>query len=116
MRRFDRVYSVAYLVLGWVAFRFLLLDMTQMREWPTLLAIIGMILVGVSLKKNYSSVARCASLGYVVSFLIGYLLQKDGLDAGGGRTNNMWLIWTISYFVIIAYGIYIEYKRRHPKR
>ena len=116
MSKFDRFYSVAYLVLGWMAFRFLLLPMHSMQEWPTFLAIIGMVLVGVSLKKNYSSVARCASLGYVVSFLIGYLLQKDGLDAGGGITNNMWLIWTVSYFMIIAYGIYVEYKRRHPKK
>lgn len=116
MRKFDKFYSVAYLVLGWFAFRFLLLPQHGMKDVPTLLAVIGMLLVGVSLKKNYGSVARTASLGYVVSFLLAYLLQTNGTDAGGGSTNNMWLIWSASYFAIIAYGVFVEYKRNKAKK
>ena len=70
-----------------------------------------MAIVVYSIVKKKYSLARMASIGYVVSYLIGALFATDGLDAGGGRTNNLWIIWVVSYVILLLLGAYIEKKR-----
>lgn len=108
MRGFEKFYTVFYILAGWVAVRFFL---TDMKDIPDLLAFAGMAIVVYSIVKKKYSLARMASIGYVVSYLIGALFATDGLDAGGGRTNNLWIIWVVSYVILLLLGAYIEKKR-----
>ena len=108
MRGFEKFYTVFYILAGWVAVRFFL---TDMKDIPDLLAFAGMAFVVYSIVKKKYSLARMASIGYVVSYLIGALFATDGLDAGGGRTNNLWIIWVVSYVILLLLGAYIEKKR-----
>lgn len=111
MKTFEKVYSFLYLLFGWVAIRFLLFSSHGMKDWPDLLAVAGAILVIISVMRNHYALARMASIGYVVSFLVAYLLQKDSIDVGGGAMNNIRIIWTIAYVALIILGVYMEAKR-----
>ena len=116
MNFFYKAYSVIYLIVGWVMCRFMLLPAHSMKDVPDMLALIGAIIIIFSIIKNHNSTARMASLGYVVSFLIALLLQKKGTDPGGGATNTMWIVWIVSYALLIAYGIFIDIKISKQKK
>ena len=58
-----------------------------------------------------------ASVSYIAGFFIAYLFQSDGTDPGGGRTNNLWIIWTvITIAAIIFSSIYEFLKSRKTVR
>lgn len=50
-----------------------------------------------------------AALSYSIGFLSGMIFQTDGVDAGGGRTNNFWLIWIVVYICGIIFAIASEW-------
>ena len=54
------------------------------------------------------------SLSYPIAFAIGALFQTDGADPGGGRTNSLWVIWTVVFIcaiVLSAIGETVKKKR-----
>lgn len=46
--------------------------------------------------------------GYIIGFICSMIFNKDGIDPGGGSTNNAWIIWSIVFLVIIISGIIWE--------
>ena len=51
----------------------------------------------------------------VVTGDAGVLLQADGVDPGGGRTNNLWLIWLISDLCLCTLGYAAEVLMRRKR-
>jgi len=65
----------------------------------------------------------CTVGAYIIGFMLGILFNIDSLDQGGGRLNNAWIIWTISFVVIIFIGVIWEMvsslmkkRKRHRRR
>ena len=48
---------------------------------------------------------RSSSFSFV-AFAVGAVFQTDGLDAGGGKTNSLWIIWTV-IFVCFTLGAFL---------
>lgn len=48
------------------------------------------------------------ALGYPISFIIGYVFQKDTLDPRGASTNNMWYIWMLTFVASVFIGVVVE--------
>lgn len=71
--------------------------MHGMKQWPCLLFAGGVAVLGTSFFMKAKRVSVFTVLFYIVGFLAGMLFQTEGIDAGGGRTNNFWLIWTIVF-------------------
>lgn len=44
----------------------------------------------------------------VIALLLGVIFQTDGVDFGGGGTNNLWKIWLISYWVFLGGGFIVN--------
>lgn len=108
-------YSVIYLLVSWGAIRFLLFGLHGMKQWPDMLAFAGAVAVALGLAFRLTGLSRCASVGYFVSFLIGYLLRRKGTDPGGGATDSLWIVWTVSYVVIILLGLLADLKRKKKR-
>lgn len=96
-------FAIAYLLC-----RFAFYEFHQMKQWPNLLAIVGFALLVVGVIFNYKRLSIFTTLAYVVGFVLAMLFNKDGLDPGGGRTNNAWLIWGITFVLIILIGVIWE--------
>ena len=43
--------------------------------------------------------------GYLVGFVAGLSFRTNGFDPGGGRTNNMWLIWLVVWLGVALIGV-----------
>lgn len=102
--------SGTFIVLGvsyWFC-RFGAFDLHGMKQWPTVLGIASLVVLVLSLilKKHWLPVIT--DLGYIGGFAVAFLLNSDGVDAGGARTNNLWVIWTALLLACIVVGIVIE--------
>ena len=42
--------------------------------------------------------------GYLAGFVAGLVFRTNGVDPGGGRTNNMWLIWLLVWMGFALIG------------
>lgn len=79
-----------------------------MYEWPMDLLFFGLLVIVVAAVFYRRKVMICTVVGYLAGFALATAFNTDGLDAGGGRTNNGWIIWAGSYLVIIFAGIVWE--------
>ena len=113
MKRHGLVYiSLLILVLSYLLCRFVFLDIHGIKQWPDFLACLGgiiLIFTGV-IKLKYTPVM--VSLGYIVGFVFGEIFHTESIDPGAGATDNLWSIWTISYFIIIFIGLIVDFARK----
>lgn len=75
------------------------------KDWPLVLFLFGMFIVIICSFFNLKKVMIFTVVGYIVGFVFGIWFNKDGIDPGGGRTNNAWIIWTYSFLLIILIGV-----------
>lgn len=97
------------LCAGFILCRYALFSLHGMREWPVLLFIAGAVVLTAAFLLKAKYVPIVTALGYPVAFLLGVLLQSNGTDPGGGTTNNLWTIWTVSYFSFITASVLSEF-------
>lgn len=107
--------SAALLLTGFVLTRYVFFDLHGMKQWPLTLLVIGAIVAGISWMFKARLVPIVTVAAYSVSFLIGALLQTDSVDAGGMRTNNLWIIWTGVFLFLTVAGIVAELATRSQK-
>ena len=108
-KRIVGIVSLLVLTGSYLLVRYPLLDLHYMLEWPFDLLIPGaavIVTAGIILGKRIVPVFT--AVGYILGFFAGFLFQSDYYDIGGGRLNNMWIIWTSTYLTVIAAGIIAE--------
>ena len=83
---------------------------------PIIAAIFGGLFLLLSYLLSLKWLTLTATLGYIVTFLLGVLFNTNGVDSGGGATNNLWQIWLVSYGIFIGVSIiadiFIRYKKK----
>lgn len=87
-----------------------------MKQFPVIVLIIGLIVLSVVAIFDGRKVMICTVAGYIGGFAKGMLFNTDGVDSGGGRTNNAWQIWLVSFIVIVIAGIIWELVYKRAKR
>ena len=97
------VISLGILCAGYVLTRYVFFDLHGMKAWPLLLFVCGVVVIGISLIAKGKQVPIFTALSYISGFAAGAIFQTNGLDAGGGKTNNLWIIWTV-VFVCFTLG------------
>ena len=75
-----------------------------MKQWPVALCVLGAVVIILACIANYRKTVFFAPIGYGLGFVLAMVFNTDGLDPGGGTTNNGWIIWTVSFLVIVAIG------------
>lgn len=105
---FTHVASFGILVFGFVLCRFVFFELHGMKEWPVDLFVAGLVVLFISLLGKKQIVPWFTAGGYLLGFLAGIIFHREGFDPGGGRTDNLWQIWTIIFVVCILAGIVFE--------
>ena len=100
--------SIIILFLGYLLIRYALLDLHKMKGWPINLFVCCFVVIAICFFIKKTITPLIASISYIIGFLLGYIFQTNGVDAGGGTTNNLWIIWTITILVFIFISIIIE--------
>ena len=100
------VLSAITLILSCVLCRFVLIP--DMKQWPWVLFALGCVVIMISAILKRKHIPLFASLGYLIAFIIGAVFHTNGIDAGGGATDNLWIIWIIAYICSIAVGIIVD--------
>lgn len=72
------------------------------------LAMVALVFILASFLLNGKLVPLVISFGYFVTFLLAFFLQRDGVDPGGGSTNNFGRLWIIAFFTCFVLSLYFE--------
>ena len=110
--------SLCGLCIGFVLCRYVFFDIHGMKEWPVDLFVVGIVFMVISFFLKCKIAPICTSVAYLIGFVAGTIFQTNGVDAGGGTTNNLWVIWTIVFVCITLASIICEkfigsVKKRH---
>lgn len=100
--------SLCVLCIGFVLCRYVFFDIHGNRGLPACLFIIGLVCVVISFPFRGKVMPICTALAYIVGFIVGAIFQTDGVDAGGGATNNLWIIWAAVFVCLILASIAFE--------
>lgn len=100
----NRLAPFGVLLVGFLLCRFAFFGLHGMAEWPLDLGIAGLVVVTMSSITKKQVIAWFTAIGYLVGFFVGVLFHTEGFDPGGGRTDNLWQIWTVAFFVCIVAG------------
>lgn len=113
-RNISGIITVAMIFLSYLLVRFVLFDLHGMKEWPNYLAILSIsFVVGASILKK-KKVFVGVVFGYLVGFAFALIFSKSGVDAGGGASNNAWLLWSIFLLLSTFVSLIVSYKKK-PK-
>jgi len=108
--------SLGILCLGYVLTRFVFFDLHGMKQWPLVLFLCGIIVIAISFIAKAKQVPIFTALSYIAGFTVGAIFQTDGLDAGGGKINNLWIIWTVVFVCFILASILTELLAARKKK
>ncbi|MCL2136248.1 MAG: hypothetical protein FWH40_01790 [Coriobacteriia bacterium] len=106
--------SVVVMVGLYILIRYALFDWHQMKAWPLVLFVASLAVIVVSAFIASWRISLLCCVGYLAGFFAGWLFQADGTDAGGGKTNSLWIIWTLVYLLAVLLGMLWE--RQHNKK
>lgn len=97
--------------------RFVFFGIHGMKQWPNMLAIIGLITIVIAIIGGRRLLSVATIVGYIGGFALGMILNTDGVDQGGGGTNNAWKIWGIVFISSILISIILGFisKQKHKK-
>lgn len=95
--------------------RFSFLKIHGMKQWPNLLAILSIVIIVIATIFENRIIPVVTVVGYIGGFVLAMIFNTDGVDPGGGRTNNAWIIWGTVFIFSIMVGIIWGFisKKRH---
>ncbi len=100
--------SLGILLLGFLLCRYAFFGLHGMKEWPIDLFKVGIAAILISLFARKQYVPWFVAGGYILGFWLGVLFHTEGTDPGGGKTDNLWIIWTVVFLGCILAGILCE--------
>lgn len=117
-RILSHLLSLGALCLAFVLCRYVLWQPHGRMQWSKLLFSVSGGLCLLSFVTKARILPAFIPLAYFVGFLAGGIFQTDGIDPGGGRTNNFWIIWTFVYIGLLLIGAVAEWicRRRHAEK
>ena len=108
--------SLGVLCVGYFLTRYVFFDLHGMKQWPLMLFVCGAVVIAGSLFVRAKQVPVFTALSYIGGFAAGALFQTDGVDAGGGGTNNLWIIWTVVFVCFTLASIFTELLAARKKK
>ncbi|MCL2030576.1 MAG: helix-turn-helix transcriptional regulator [Oscillospiraceae bacterium] len=100
--------TAAVLLGSFFLCRFTFLDWHGSYQYPVFLLLIGLAAAAIAAIADGRKVMIGIMLGYLGGFAVGIVFGVDGVDPGGGATNNWWVLWTVSFAASILAGVIWE--------
>ncbi|MDR2996364.1 MAG: hypothetical protein LBV11_21610 [Bacillus cereus] len=112
-KSYKLLWTIKVLIVYFISCLFLLYQphftiFHNSKDWALILFLFGFFIILIAGCFYLKKVMVSAVAGYIIGFMCGIIFNKDGLDSGGGKTNNWWIIWTIPFLAIIMTGIIWE--------
>jgi hypothetical protein len=77
----------------------------------------GLIAILVAAITYSRKVMACVPVGYITGFTAGMLFNTDFYNEENGVIySNSWVIWTVTYLIIVVIGILLELVILYKKR
>lgn len=105
---FVHLLSLCVLFIGFVLCRYEFFYIHGNIGLPACLFIIGTVSVVISFFFKGKIIPICTAFAYIVGFIVGAVFQTNGVDVGGGTTNNLWIIWIVVFACLTLVGIIYE--------
>jgi hypothetical membrane protein len=99
------------LVIDFLIIRYALFELHFMHQWPLILFIFGILVVGISTVVGTWKVMIGTVVGYVLGFVLGMVIFADVGRFDPNRGHYVyygWWIWLLSYLAFIVTGIIWE--------
>ncbi len=104
----SHVIALGILLVGFILGRYVFLDVHGMKEFPSVLLILGLVVMVISALTSKKVLPYFISAGYIIGFVFGFLFQVTKMDANGVSVNNLWVIWAGVYVAFIVAGFLCE--------
>jgi hypothetical protein len=104
------------LCLCFLLVRFIFWELHGSFQYPLILLIAGLIAAIIAAIFDWRKIMISTVGGYIGGFALAMLFNTDGVDPGGARTNNWWIIWTVSFVILFLAGVIWEVIGRCRKK
>ena len=109
----TKTISLISLISMYLIIRYPLFSLHGMKDWPFILFGANAVIIVIASMVFYKQkLPIFVTSAYAISFVIGYLFQFDY----GNGLNSMWIIWTVSNFIIIIIGFIYEKRRLNERK
>lgn len=111
MRRMNKVslWSLLILLISFVVIRYVLFETHGMKQIPFILFLPIFLAMIIFCFTKLKIIPFGFAVSYLMGFVLGNMFQTYGLDAGGGATSNMSIIWTSVIVAMIVVSMIAEY-------
>ena len=98
--------------------RYTFFYMHGMKQWPDLLAMLGLAIMLIAISVGNRIIPIITVIGYMVGFIAAMLFRTEGVDQGGGKTNNEWFIWgaVFVFSILLSFVIILIHNNREFKK
>ena len=111
--------SATALSIGFMLIRYVFFEIHLMMQWPLILFLLGIIVIGISAIVSTYKVMIGTVVGYVIGFVLGMVLFADvrSFDPNSGVYRYYgWGIWLLSFLAVIVISIVWAFvSRKRPK-
>ncbi len=97
--------------------RYSFFELHGMKQWPDLLALLSILIIVITTIRGSRIIPAATVAGYLGGFIFAMIFSIDGVDPGGGRTNNGWIIWGFIFIFSFLIGFILDFisKQKHDK-
>lgn len=95
--------------------RYTFFEMHGMKQWPNLLAILSIAILVIASIFGNRLITVATVIGYMGGFILAMIFNTDGIDLGGEKTNNAWIIWgtIFGFSILIGFILDLISKQKH---
>lgn len=96
-------------MVGFILGRYVFFDVHGMKEFPVVLLVLGLVVMGISVLTAKKVLPYFISAGYIIGFVFGFIFQVTKMDVNGVSVNNLWVIWAVVDVAFIVVGFICEW-------
>lgn len=102
------VFLLIIVIINYLITRFLLFNIHGMIDFANTMSLLSASLTCIFILSDNILASLCSSIGNIIGFILGYIFNTEVIDYITGNTNNYWLIWLISYILIVVIGLILS--------
>lgn len=102
------IFLFVIVIINYITTRFIFFNIHGMKDFADTMSLLSAALTCIFVLSNNLLASLCSSFGNIVGFIIGYLFNTTVVDYITGNTNNYWLIWMVSYSLIVVIGMFVS--------
>ncbi len=100
--------SLCMLCIEFILCRYVFFEIHGMKDWSLILFLFGLFVMVISFLLKARLVSIFTAIAYMVGWIAGIIFQTNDVDLGGGRTNSLWILWTVVFIFSVILSVLIQ--------